>query len=231
MKLQRSESLEIGILLAISGGLMDAYSYLFRGEVFANAQTGNILLFSVNLAQGNWAIALQYACPVTAFSCGIALAAILRHICPSKKTLHWRQYCVLFEALVLFGVAWIPQTSNLLANSLISLACGAQVESFRKIADASVATTMCIGNLRLAIHDAIAYGFTGVLKEKVSAQVSAAMIVSFAIGAVLGNSLIAKIGTYAILGSTTILLCCFVSMFMSPDIKDDVGKEEPVESI
>ena len=57
MKLQRSESLEIGILLAISGGLMDAYSYLFRGEVFANAQTGNILLFSVNLAQGNWAIA------------------------------------------------------------------------------------------------------------------------------------------------------------------------------
>ena len=231
MKLQRSESLGIGILLAISGGLMDAYSYLFRGEVFANAQTGNILLFSVNLAQGNWATALQYACPVTAFACGIALAAILRHRCPAQRAIHWRQYCILFEVLVLFCVAWIPQSANLLANSLISLACGAQVESFRKIAGASVATTMCIGNLRLAIHDAIAYGFTGGLKEKASAQVSAAMIVSFAVGAILGNALISKIGTYAILGSTAILLCCFVIMFISPEIKDNIGKEKPVEYI
>ena len=174
---------------------------------------------------------MQYACPVTAFACGIALAAILRHSCPAKRAIHWRQYCILFEALVLFCVAWIPQSSNLLANSLISLACGAQVESFRKIAGASVATTMCIGNLRLAIHDAIAYGFTGGLKEKSSARVSATMIVSFAVGAILGNALISKIGTYAILGSTAILLCCFMIMFISSDINEDVGKEGPIEYI
>ena len=231
MKVQRSESLGIGILLAISGGLMDAYSYLFRGEVFANAQTGNILLFSVNLAQGNWAAALHYVCPVTAFACGIALSALLRHSCPFRKAFHWRQYCVLFELIVLFGVAWIPQSSNLLANSLISLACGAQVESFRKIAGASVATTMCIGNLRTTIHDAITYGFTGGLKEKASAQVSAVMIISFAVGAVLGNALITKIGTYAIFGSTVILSFCFMSMFISPNFNNEAGKEEPVEYI
>ena len=44
---QISESLPIMILLTLSGGFMDAYSYLCRGEVFANAQTGNILLFGV----------------------------------------------------------------------------------------------------------------------------------------------------------------------------------------
>ena len=42
---QTSESIELGILLALSGGFMDAYSYLARGQVFANAQTGNMLLF------------------------------------------------------------------------------------------------------------------------------------------------------------------------------------------
>lgn len=231
MKLQRSESLGIGILLAISGGLMDAYSYLYRGKVFANAQTGNILLFSVNLAQGNWATALQYACPVTAFACGIALAAILRHSCSSQRTLHWRQYCVLFEALVLFGVAWIPQSANLAANSLISLACGAQVESFRKIAGTNVATTMCIGNLRLAVHSAITYGFTGTFGAKMSARISAAMIFGFAVGAVLGNLLIKTCGTYAILCCTAILLGCFVAMFVSPNRMDDSGKEYPNESI
>ena len=34
---QISESIELGALLAISGGMMDAYSYIERGEVFANA--------------------------------------------------------------------------------------------------------------------------------------------------------------------------------------------------
>ena len=50
---QTSESIELGILLAISGGMMDAYSYIMRGEVFANAQTGNMLLFGVYISEGN----------------------------------------------------------------------------------------------------------------------------------------------------------------------------------
>lgn len=51
--LQMSESIEVAIFLALSGGLMDAYSYLLRGEVFANAQTGNMLLFGVYASKGN----------------------------------------------------------------------------------------------------------------------------------------------------------------------------------
>ena len=135
MKKQMSESLLIGTLLAVSGGLMDAYSYLFRGQVFANAQTGNILLLSVHLAQQEWRLALQYACPVIAFSIGIAWATITRHISKRSGWLHWRQICVLFEATVFFAVGWFPQSMNLFANSLISLACGIQVETFRIIAE------------------------------------------------------------------------------------------------
>ena len=41
-KFQISESIRLGAILALSGGFMDAYSYMERGEVFANAQTGNI---------------------------------------------------------------------------------------------------------------------------------------------------------------------------------------------
>ena len=62
-----SESLFIGILLSVSGGIMDAYSYIYRGEVFANAQTGNVLLFSIHLSNGEWVEALHYAFPIMAF--------------------------------------------------------------------------------------------------------------------------------------------------------------------
>ena len=53
-KVQISESIELGILLALSGGFMDAYSYIGRGEVFANAQTGNMLLLGVHLSDFLW---------------------------------------------------------------------------------------------------------------------------------------------------------------------------------
>lgn len=157
---QISESLPIMILLTLSGGFMDAYSYLCRGEVFANAQTGNILLFGVNLSMGHWSKTLQYVCPVLAFAIGIAAAEFVRRKFTNRKHVHWRQIIVFCEAAILFGVMFIPQEFNLLANSLTSLACGAQVESFRKIQGSGMATTMCIGNLRMATQSICDYWFT-----------------------------------------------------------------------
>ena len=97
---QTSESIELGILLALSGGFMDAYSYLARGQVFANAQTGNMLLFGVNLARGQFQHALHYLCPVLAFGLGIFLAEFV-HFQKIQKV-HWRQVTLLIEIIILF---------------------------------------------------------------------------------------------------------------------------------
>ena len=51
---QMSESVRIGIFLTMAGGFMDAYSYICRGKVFANAQTGNIVLLGQSLAEANY---------------------------------------------------------------------------------------------------------------------------------------------------------------------------------
>lgn len=75
---QMSESIELGIVLALAGGFMDAYSYMCRDEVFANAQTGNMLLLGINLSERNWGMALRYLFPVLAFAVGIALADVVR---------------------------------------------------------------------------------------------------------------------------------------------------------
>ena len=49
-----SESVELGILLAIVGGFLDAYTFVGRGGVFANAQTGNVVLMGIEAAKGEW---------------------------------------------------------------------------------------------------------------------------------------------------------------------------------
>ena len=75
-KWQMSESLALGIVLTLAGGFQDAYSYNCRGKVFANAQTGNIVLMGSYLASGQWAMAMRYFGPVAAFAAGVYMAGI-----------------------------------------------------------------------------------------------------------------------------------------------------------
>lgn len=212
--IQTSESLGLGVLLALSGGAMDAYSYICRDEVFANAQTGNMLLFGVHLAQGHWAEALSYFLPVLFFSVGIILSIIVRGRPGRERRLHWRQATVLFEALVLGGVCFMPQSANLIANSLISLACGIQLESFTKIRGSAIATTMCIGNLRLATENFCAYIDR---REKACLKKAAlyfSIICCFVVGAVLGNFAVGLMGEYALFICSAILILVFILMFI-----------------
>lgn len=214
---QISESIELGVLLALSGGLMDAYSYVCRGEVFANAQTGNILLFGVHLSTGNFSEAFRYFLPVLTFSVGIALAVSVREPFKYARKIHWRQITVLFEAVLLAMVAFIPQQYNLLANSLISFACGIQVESFRKINGNPIATTMCIGNLRSATQLACDSLFLKNREMGERGLLFYGVIVVFTLGAILGNLLVRAWQEKAILVSCLLLLVCFVMMFIDRD--------------
>ena len=209
--LQMSETLRLGIILALSGGFMDAYSYLERGNVFANAQTGNLLLFGVNLAEGNYFAMLSYLLPVLAFPLGILLADTVRCL---NIRLHWRQLSVLLEAVILICVAFFPHSLNPLANSLTSFACGIQVESFRKIRNRGAATTMCIGNLRSGTAALSFY-----LREKKPEQLRQAMyyfgiIVLFAVGAGIGGNLSANYGIHMIWVSCGLLIVSFLLMFL-----------------
>lgn len=211
---QMSETLELGIVLALAGGFMDAYSYMCRGHVFANAQTGNILLLGVNLSQGNWPAAVRYLVPVLAFVAGLALADLFRLIRRGTEKLHWRQITVALEALVLIAVSFMPQSLNLLANSLTSLACGIQVESFRKIHGSGIATTMCIGNLRSATQNLSDFLHTRKKEALRKSGLYYFIILCFIVGAILGNLAVGALAERAILIAPAILLIAFILMFV-----------------
>ena len=215
---QTSESIELGIILALSGGFMDAYSYLARGHVFANAQTGNMLLFGVNLASGQFQNALHYLCPVLAFGFGIFLAEFI-HFQKIQKV-HWRQLILLVEIIILFGVAFISFEQNLLANSLTSFACGLQVQAFRKIHGKGYATTMCIGNLRTGTHELCKFLCTKKVQHLQSGLLYYLIILAFILGAILGNFCIQSFSLKAIWISVALLIVAFVLMFIDRE-KDE----------
>ena len=79
-------SLFHGALLAIVGGFLDAFTFLEKGHVFANAMTGNVVLLGVFTATGNWLQAGGHLLPILAFSVGIVVAEILkRPYDPSRR--------------------------------------------------------------------------------------------------------------------------------------------------
>lgn len=211
---QMSDSVLLTVLLTVSGGFMDAYSYLGRGQVFANAQTGNLLLLGVHLTAGKWENAPRYLFPIIAFSFGIACASLLRRYFNGSRRFHWRQMVVLAEACILFFTAFFPQEYNMLANTLLSLACGAQVESFRKMAGTGVATTMCIGNLRTATVFLCDFMCTRSKPALKTSLLFYGLLLSFVAGAVLGNAALQRWQEKSIWGSVLLLLVCFFLMMV-----------------
>ena len=149
---QMSESFLTAVFLSLSGGLQDAYTYLFRGKVFANAQTGNIVLLSANIMDGRWDKVLHYLVPLCAFALGVLAAEKMREHFQVMQRLHWRQLVVLGEVLLLFAVGFLPQSQNLLANAIVSFSCAMQVQAFRKVNGYAFASTMCIGDLRSGVE-------------------------------------------------------------------------------
>ncbi len=210
-----SESLLMAFFLTISGGFQDSYSYFLRGKVFANAQTGNIVLMSSCFFNGEFGDGLRYLLPLMSFSGGILLAEAFRRKFGDHVLLfHWKQFVLLFEIILLFITGFIPERYNIIANAIVSFSCAMQVQSFRRLEDNVYASTMCIGNIRSCMDNLCSFLFTKNKKYLHSAIEYFFVLVSFFFGARLGFFLKDFLGLKAIWVSSGLLLICFTIMLI-----------------
>ncbi|MFM1515721.1 YoaK family protein [Helcococcus ovis] len=213
IKKQTSESFRLGALLAFSGGFQDAYTYNLRGKVFANAQTGNIVLMSQNIFTGNFSKIFCYLFPLILFALGVYVSENLRNKYRNNTKIHWRQIVVLFEIIILTVVAFIPEELNLIANGMVSFSCAMQVQAFRKIHGIGYATTMCIGNIRSAMENFTIFHNRRNNKNLIIFFYYTGIIILFAFGAGLSGYLSGVLGLKTILISSLILLVVYILMF------------------
>ena len=193
--LQMSESFFLTAILAIVGGFLDSYSYLMRGHVFANAQTGNIVLFGVNLQKRDFTQAFYYFVPILAFAVGVILVEIIKHFYKEEHKIHWRQRIVALEFVLITVVGFIPLGQyDVVANVLISFVCSMQVETFRRVHGHPFASTMCTGNLRSGTEALCQYFKTGDKTLKQKSLRYYGIITFFIIGAVIGGFLTGRAG-------------------------------------
>lgn len=215
--MQSSESFRLSAILSFSGGLQDAYTYNVRGNVLANAQTGNIVLMSQSFMSGQFSTGIRYLLPLISFAAGTFLAERLEHKFKNNENIHWRQVILLIEVIILFFVGLIPDNYNMIANMMVSFSCAMQLQSFRKVNGYGYASTMCIGNLRNATVNLSQY-----MRNKEKASLLKALnyygiIITFGAGAGLGGVLTGYLGIRTIWISPILLSIVSILMIREVD--------------
>lgn len=206
-----SESVELGILLAIVGGFLDAYTFVGRGGVFANVQTGNVVLMGIEAATGEWGQVVLHAVPILAFMVGVVVAEMIKK--PSMRLFitDFERAVLILETIVLFIVGFIPYTSpNIIVTVAVSFVSSVQISSFRKLVGSTYSTTMVTGNLRSATQEAY-IAFTKKDEEAARRTVRYSTInLSFLAGAILGGLLTSVIGVKAVWVAVIVLICSII---------------------
>jgi len=186
------ESLRLGIILAMVGGFIDVYTYISRGGVFANSETGNIVLTAIGLAERNYTVVFNSTMQITFFILGSLVSEIFRRRRERKNRgkIYHAKKVLLVEAIILLIVGFIKEDyPHIIVNAAIGFISAIQISAFTTLVDSPYTTTICTGNLR---H--LAENLFRAVETKDRVIIArflryVIIILAFSIGAVLGGYL------------------------------------------
>lgn len=209
-----STSLRIALLLTLSNGFLDPYTYICRGGAFSTTQTANVVFFAARLTSGHWSAAIAKLWPILAFMVGVAFATHIRSgrlFVLKRYPLHW---VMAIQAVVLAVVGFVPASvSPVTVAVAISFVAAMQMALFRSVGDLAFVAVATTGNLMRFVEQ----GYAGIVNHDADGRrgfrVYALMISTFATGAVIGAATTHLIGTRAawlpaaFVAGTLLLLC------------------------
>ena len=215
-------SLFMGMLLALVGGYLDAYTYITRDGVFATAQTGNTVLFAVRAASPEYDGALQNVPPFLAFIAGVLVAEHMK-----DRLEKYLRAVLALECVILFIVGWLPgSVPNMIITISVAFVSSLQIGTFNKLGKWSYNSTITTGNLRTATsssYEAFVHHDPEAMRKF---KGFAAIILSFIAGALLGTFFSTSLEYKAIWIASGIIL---ITTILYHRNREQEGMEEPIE--
>ncbi|MDR4948046.1 YoaK family protein [Neobacillus cucumis] len=212
-----AESVSLGILLALVGGFLDAYTYVSRDGVFATSQTGNLVLLGVEVAHGQWEQGLHHIPPIVAFVLGVAVAEGLKHPHITRTFPYPARTVLLLESIVLVIVGtWPPQVPNTIVTITIAFVASVQISSFRTLVKWPYNSAMVTGNLRTAAQAAYTALVLRDRKGLLQFIDFSLIIISFLLGALFGTLSTLQWGAKAIWLASGIQICAMLVLNSNP---------------
>lgn len=185
------ESLRVTLLVTFISGFVNAYTFHTQGGRFAGAQTGNVIMMTVKLAEGDVQAVGSYLLPLLVFMLGQVVAYFARQWA-KKKGLRWHAFgSQLLLVLLLFTaiISPAPAIGSNTTIALLALFSSLLLDNFRRVRGLAYANVMMTGNVKNASQLLVA----GLLEKnpviRKQAYLAFSAILGFMLG-VLGASLI-----------------------------------------
>ncbi|WP_054608088.1 YoaK family protein [Apilactobacillus kunkeei] len=143
----------VAILLAMTSGGIDAYTFIQQGGVFAGLQTGNSILFGISLANHDFAQSLKYIFSIIFFALGILIIKVMQRKLDSINT---RKVIIMFYEIVVIMIVGllVKDTSSVLIVGLLSLVSAAQLQEFKLLKGNPFNPLMMTGNISKIANNA-----------------------------------------------------------------------------
>lgn len=175
------------MLLAGVGGFLDAFTFVGYNGVFANAQTGNIVLLGVDAQAGHWQEALLHIPPMVAFVLGVALAQMLAQPAVRRIVRRPTRWVLVAEIVVLAVVAAVPGgIPSRVVPGAIAFVAAVQVSTFRSLDGVEYSSTLTTSNLRALTVNIFKWRTGHDPAARHQAALLGSIIAAFAVGAGVG---------------------------------------------
>ena len=136
-------------LLMVVAGYLGAFTYLLRGGVFCNAQTGNLVLLGIAFGEKNWSRALYLILPISAYFLGALVSEIVPGPMRRGKLIRWDTLFIMVEIVAVIVLGLIPESAPYqITQVTVNFICSMQYNTFRQAQGVPMATTFCTNHLR-----------------------------------------------------------------------------------
>ena len=143
------ERKEIYHILMVVAGFFGAYTFMLRGNVFCNAQTGNVVLMGIALGAGKWGEALYYLIPISAYMLGAFVSELLPNPVKHHLPVRWDTLLIAIEMLTVLALGFIPLSAPVqIAQVTINFIASMQYNTFRQAEGVPMATTFATNHIR-----------------------------------------------------------------------------------
>ena len=131
-------------------GFWGAYTYLLRGNVFCNAQTGNVVLMGLALGAGKWKeILVLCDPPISAYLMGAFLSELVPNPVKHRLAIRWDTMLILVEILAVLFLGFLPDSAPVqIIQVIINFVASMQYNTFRQAEGVPVATTFATNHIR-----------------------------------------------------------------------------------
>lgn len=208
----KEEAVRIAVMLSAAIGILNACTYLTRGQVFASSQSGNVLYLGLDLARQDFSKFPKYLFTVLMFGTGVFLG---EHFHNRYRQHGWRKISTIVEMVLILIATLMPDSWNLLANPLFGLTCGLQSITYKRFHNITLATVNLNRNITNAIEQFTRYFHLKEPDSITKGLIYLTIISTYLLGIIIGALAVPFIHHYVSLLS---IVCLGITLyFMKPD--------------